>query len=60
VRIADRVLEGVTCIRLDACVVTCHSPALGTRFLTGRPPASWSDTSFRRVAVLKVTLPSVR
>jgi hypothetical protein len=25
VRIADRVLEGVTCIRLDACVVTCHS-----------------------------------
>ena len=25
VRIADRVLEGVTCIRLDASVVTCHS-----------------------------------
>ncbi len=25
VRMADRVLEGVTCIRLDASVVTCHS-----------------------------------
>ena len=25
VRVADRVLEGVTCIRLDASVVTCHS-----------------------------------
>ena len=31
VRVADRVLEGVTCIRLDASVVTCHSPALGIR-----------------------------
>ena len=29
-------------------------------FLTGRPPASWSVTSFRRVAVLKVTHSSVR
>src|SRR5216683_1502888 len=25
VRVADRVLDGVTCIRLDASVVTCHS-----------------------------------
>jgi Transposase DDE domain group 1 len=25
VRMADRVLDGVTCIRLDASVVTCHS-----------------------------------
>ncbi len=25
IRMADRVLEGVTCIRLDASVVTCHS-----------------------------------
>jgi hypothetical protein len=25
VRVADRTLEGVTCIRLDASVVTCHS-----------------------------------
>jgi DDE family transposase len=25
VRVADRALEGVTCIRLDASVVTCHS-----------------------------------
>jgi hypothetical protein len=31
VRIGDRVLEGVTCIRLDASVVACHSSALGTR-----------------------------
>jgi hypothetical protein len=31
VRIADKVLDGVTCIRLDASVVTCHSPALGIR-----------------------------
>ncbi len=31
IRIADKVLNGVTCIRLDASVVTCHSPALGTR-----------------------------
>ena len=30
VRVADRRLEGVTCIRLDATVVTAHSPALGT------------------------------
>jgi hypothetical protein len=25
VRVADKVLEGVTCLRLDASVVTCHS-----------------------------------
>ena len=31
IRIADKVLEGVTCIRLDASVVPCHSPALGIR-----------------------------
>jgi hypothetical protein len=31
VRVADQVLAGVTCIRLDASVVTCHSPALGIR-----------------------------
>jgi hypothetical protein len=29
VRIADKVLEGVTCIRLDASVVTCHSEKAG-------------------------------
>jgi hypothetical protein len=31
VRVADKVLEGVTCIRLDATVTFAHSPALGTR-----------------------------
>ena len=31
VRVADRKLEGVTCIRLDATVVAAHRPALGTR-----------------------------
>ena len=29
VAIADRVLEGVTCLRLDASVVTCHSEKEG-------------------------------
>ncbi len=31
IRVADKTLEGVTCVRLDASVVACHSPALGTR-----------------------------
>lgn len=31
VRLADRTLDGVTCIRLDATVTFAHSPALGTR-----------------------------
>ena len=31
VLVADKVLAGVTCLRLDASVVTCHSPALATR-----------------------------
>jgi hypothetical protein len=31
VRVADKVLEGVVCIRLDASVVACHSSALATR-----------------------------
>ena len=30
VRLADRTLEGVTCIRLDATVTFAHSPALAT------------------------------
>lgn len=29
VRVADKVLDGVTCIRLDASVVTCHSDKEG-------------------------------
>jgi len=29
IRIADKVLDGVTCIRLDASVVTCHSDKEG-------------------------------
>jgi hypothetical protein len=31
VRVADKTLEGVICIRLDASVVACHSSALATR-----------------------------
>ena len=31
IRLADKTLDGVTCIRLDATVTTAHSPALGTR-----------------------------
>jgi hypothetical protein len=31
VRLADRTLDGVVCIRLDATVTVAHSPALGTR-----------------------------
>ena len=30
VRIADKTLDGITCIRLDATVTPAHSPALGT------------------------------
>jgi hypothetical protein len=29
IRVADKVIEGVTCIRLDASVVTCHSDKEG-------------------------------
>jgi hypothetical protein len=31
IRLADKTLEGVTCIRLDATVTFAHSPALATR-----------------------------
>lgn len=30
IRVADRTLDGVTCIRLDATVVPAHRPALAT------------------------------
>jgi hypothetical protein len=33
VAVAGKVIEGVTCIRLDATVVTAHSPALGSAFV---------------------------
>jgi hypothetical protein len=29
IRIADKTLEGVTCLRLDATVVACHSDKQG-------------------------------
>ena len=29
VRVADKMLQGVTCLRLDASVVTCHSDKAG-------------------------------
>ena len=32
IRVAGKTLDGVTCIRLDASVVACHSPALATPF----------------------------
>jgi hypothetical protein len=40
VRVADKVLDGVTCIRLDASVVTCHSDKEGAEpdFKGVRPP----------------------
>ncbi len=31
VRVADKTLQGVTCVRIDATVAFAHSPALGTR-----------------------------
>jgi hypothetical protein len=39
VKVADKKLEGVTCIRLDATVVTAHSPALGRGELQGLRPS---------------------
>jgi len=30
VRLADKTLDGVICIRLDATVTFAHSPAIGT------------------------------
>jgi hypothetical protein len=39
IRVADKVLEGVTCIRLDATVVPCHSQAGGGTQFQGIRPA---------------------
>ncbi|MGH3226147.1 MAG: hypothetical protein ACRDPY_46980 [Streptosporangiaceae bacterium] len=39
VRLADRTLEGVTCIRLDATVTFAHSPVLGGAELQGVRPS---------------------
>jgi hypothetical protein len=39
VKVADRKLEGVTCIRLDATVVTAHRRGTGRGELQGLRPA---------------------
>jgi hypothetical protein len=54
VPVADKVLEGVTCIRLDASVVTCHSPALATRSLPGIWPFAEASGDLGCVADVKV------
>jgi hypothetical protein len=58
--IAGKTLTGWLVIDMDATLVTAHSPALGTRSLSGKSPAIWSDVLFRRVAVLKVAGSPVR
>ena len=57
--IARKALTGWVVIDMDATLITAYTCTWHT-FLTGRPPVSWSVTSFRRVAVLKVTHSSVR
>ena len=53
VRIADKVLEGVTCIRLDATVTPAHSPALATRSWRVIWPSEVVSSRFRRVVDVK-------
>ena len=53
IRVADKTLEGVTCIRLDAGVVTCHRPGRSGAELQGvRPvnPAAGLLRQHRRAA----------
>jgi hypothetical protein len=46
IRIADKMIEGVTCIRLDASVVTCHRQGRGRAELQGiRLPPGASEAS---------------
>jgi hypothetical protein len=49
IRIADKVLEGVTCIRLDASVVACHSDKEGAepsfKGFGLHPLGAWCDFS---------------
>lgn len=54
VRVADKVLEGVTCIRLDATVVAAHRPALATRSLSGIWPSAEVSDRPGRVGDVKV------
>ena len=51
---ADKVLEGVTCIRLDASVVPAHSPALATRSSPGIWPSAEASGDLGCVADVKV------
>src|SRR5262249_1739884 len=54
VQIADQVLEGVICLRLDASVVPCHSPALATRSSPGIWPSAEASGDLGCVADVKV------
>jgi Transposase DDE domain group 1 len=45
IRVADKVLEGVTCIRLDATVVACHSPAPAGRLVRQHHRAAGRDAA---------------
>jgi hypothetical protein len=60
VRVADKTLQGVTCIRIDATVTPAHSPALATRSLAGILPSAEVSGRLGRVADVKVRLLSVR
>ncbi len=56
IRIADKVLEGVICIRLDASVVPCHSGKEGAepnfKGFGLHPLGAWCDNTVRHEALL--------
>jgi hypothetical protein len=56
VRVADKVLEGVTCIRLDASVVTCHSDKEGAepnfKGFGLHPVGCWCDNTGEPLAAM--------
>jgi Transposase DDE domain group 1 len=56
VRVADKVLEGVTCIRLDASVVTCHSDKEGAepnfKGFGLHPLGCWCDNTGEPLAAM--------